>query len=48
MRKSGEEGGREEWQCGKKNTEVERWRSVVAADSGYQQPTRFTKQPALR
>lgn len=40
------EGGIAMW--GKKHTEAERWRSVAAADSGYQQPTRSAKQPVLR
>lgn len=31
--------------CGKK---TQRWRSMVVADSGYQQPTRSAKQPMLR
>lgn len=33
---------------GKKNTEAELWRSMVAADSGYQQLTCSAKQPAQR
>lgn len=41
------EGGRN-GNVGKNPTMAERWRSVVEADSGYQQLTHSTEQPALR